>query len=410
MRRPSLATAACAVVTLLVCPSIVRAAEPEAGSTHMTPDRAVRCLVDGQERVWRVQCTDPDAPGKKICLFALDHELDEDGAPTRVLERARPCDASGSFDQDALRAQGYALVPAVADAPHGWMRDERGRVFQVTFDLHKRLYAGVSWAPVFHDADGEAAAGRTSFDFGLFAYEHTTGDRRTGFRHRVRLVEGSVQLAPFGAEAVLAHYDFSRRSVIPLVRLTTFWGTPRRHDIAAHMGGWFELGHLQVDELADGRTETLWRYATAHLTWDLWRSPDMSSFVRFRGGAGLERAVVEKDADGAPGTNLDRDAVTPAGAAEADLTLDDDGFHHVTLMAQLERPIFSGEARDLRTSAKRAQLRAAYEVILVAVNDQPVTLRFAGEALYRDDIPGVAAGWDLRATAGVRLSLWAPAR
>jgi hypothetical protein len=216
-----------------------------------------------------------------------------------------------------------------------------------------------------------------------------------------------VQLAPFGADAVLVHYDFSRRSVIPLVRLTTFWGTPRRYDIAAHVGGWFELGHVQVDEVEPGRTETLWRYATAHLTWDVWRSPDMSSFVRLRGGAGLERAVVEADADG---TTIDRDAVTPAGALEGNLTLDEDGFHHVTFEGQFERPLFTGDARDVRTSARRAQLRAGYEVILVAVNDQPVTLRFAGEALYRDDVPGVAAGWDLRAIAGVRLSLWAPAR
>jgi len=53
----------------------------------------------------------------------------------------------------------------------------------------------------------------------------------------VRLVEGDVQLAPFRADATIVHYDFSRRSQIPLVRITTFWGTPRRYDVgtAAHM-------------------------------------------------------------------------------------------------------------------------------------------------------------------------------
>ena len=405
MRRASLAVALCALATTIVCPRLAAAAPPE-DPPRLDPGRPIACLTDGDERGWRVQCTDTDDPAAKarVCVYAPDSELDEDGVWTRPLERVKACDSSGVFDQERLRRDGYTLVPGIADAPRGWMRDRRGRVFQITFDLHKRLYAGVSWAPTLYNARGEREAGRTALDFGLFEYERTTGSARTGFRHRLRLVEGQVQLAPFGADAVLAHYDFSRRSIIPLVRITTFWGTPRRHDIGAHMGGWFELGHVQIDEVAPDRTESLWRMATAHLTWDVWRSGDMSSFVRLRGGFGLERVVVESS-EGA-----DRDAVTPAGAVEADLTLDADGFHHLTFVSQLERPLYTGETAELRSSAKRAKTRLAYEVIMVAINDQPVTLRVAGEAQYRDDIPDVAAGWDLRATAGVRLSLWAPAR
>jgi hypothetical protein len=394
MPRAVLATAVAAVATMIVCPSLARAA-PTEEPPQLDYDHPVQCLTDGESRVWRVQCNEDT----KLCVYAPSHELDEDGTWTRQLERTRGCDTAGPFDQQALRAQGYQLVAGLADAPRGWMRDRRGRVFQVTFDLHRRLYAGVSWAPSQDDAS------RATLDFGLFEYEHTSGDARSGLRHRLRLVEGSVQLAPFGADATLVHYDFSRRSVIPLVRITTFWGTPRRYDIGAHVGAWMELGRVEIDEVAPEKHETLWRYATLHATWDVWRSArDMSSFVRLRAGAGVERAVVD------PGAGIDRDAITPAGAVEADLTLDDDGFHHVTALAQVERPQFTGDARELRHSATRAQTRLAYEVILVAINDQPLTLRVAGEAEYRNDQPDVAHGWELRALAGLRLSLWAPAR
>jgi hypothetical protein len=411
MRRASLATALAAVAMTVVCPGLAAAAEPAAtGATNevhqINPSHPVQCLTDVEGNVWRVQCDEE----RKLCVWAPSREteevVDESRPPEwgRPLERVRPCDSQGDFE--SLRSSGYTVVRGENDTPQGWMRDERGRVFQIKFDLHKRLFAGVSWAPSIHDAAGEAAdAGRMRLDFGLFEWEDTydTIKGKAGFRHRVRLVEGDVQLAPFRADATVVHYDFSRRSNIPLVRITTFWGTPRRYDVGAHLGAWAELGHLQVDEVAPGTTESLWRLATLHATWDVWRSSyDMSSFVRVRGGAGIERAVVEEG-------RADRDAVTPAGAVDVDLTLDDKGFHHVTAVAQLEKPQFVGAARDVRRSATRAQAKVAYEVIVVAINDQPLTLRVAGEAEYRNDIPDVAPGWDLRAVAGVRLSLWAPA-
>ncbi len=411
MRRARWATALAAVATVFVCPALVRdasAANDDDEPAHLDAARSIQCLTDGDGRIWRVQCTDEDDPNSKakVCLYAPNSELDADGNWTRPLERARSCVAEGTFDQDGLRAKGFTLIPAIPDAPRGWMRDRRGRVFQITFDLHKRLYAGVSWAPLLHDAGGEDGAyDRAALDFGLLEFEHTTGSQKSGYRHRLRLVQGEVQLAPFGADAVLVHYDFSRRSQIPLVRFTTFFGKPRRYDIGAHVGAWVELGHLEVDEVAPDRSESLWRYMTVHATWDVWRSRDMSSFVRLRGGAGVERAYVDPMAGG-----MDRDAISPAGAVDVDLTLDGDGFHHITFVGQVERPQYLGEAADVRKSARRAQMRLAYEVIMVAVNDQPVTLRVASEAEYRDDVPGVDAGWDLRATAGVRLSLWAPAR
>jgi hypothetical protein len=391
--------AALGAAMVLVClPSGARA---EDGPPRIDPDKSIKCLTDGDGRLWRVQCTpEDDASARaRVCVYAPDSELDEDGQWVRPLERATRCYPDGEFDQDALKAKGYTLLPGLADAPAGWMRDRRGRVFQVNFDLHRRLYAGVRWAPRFGDDGG---LGRVALDFGLFEWEHTTNGGRPGaLRHRVRLVEGDVELAPFAADLTVLHYDLSWRAQRPLVRLTTFFGTPRRHDLGTPIGAWLEAGRLHIDEVAPDQRDTLWRFVTLHMTLELWRNQDMSSFVRLRGGVGFEEAHLEDQAE--------RVAFTPAGALEGDLTLDRDGFHHVTFAAEAERPGYV-ETIEGRGHARRAEVRAAYELILVAVNDQPVTLRIGGEAAYRDDIPGVAAGWDLRASAGLRLSLWAPPR
>jgi hypothetical protein len=62
------------------------------------------------------------------------------------------------------------------------------------------------------------------------------------------------------------------------------------------------------------------------------------------------------------------------------------------------------------TFATRLRGEIAYEVIAMALNDQPISLRLATSAARRDDIPGFPTGWIYSATAGLRFSLWAPAR
>jgi hypothetical protein len=294
-------------------------------------------------------------------------------------------------------------VRGAADAPRGWMRDERGRVFQVTFDLHRRLYAGVAWTPTLRRAAGGGADwDRAAFDVGLLELEGTTGGERNGWRHRLRLGEGTVALAPFAADATVLRYDVSRKRAEPLFRITTFFGRPRRYDVDAHLGGWFEFAHLQAGEVAPDREETLWRYATAHLTWDVWRTREMDSFVRLRGGPGLESARE----DGRP----DRDALTWALAADGDFTIGASGFNRLVFLAQLERPIYFDRQPGEVARSRRALGRLGYERIVLAINDQPVTARLGAEAEYRADVPDVDPGWDLRAVAGLRFNLWAPPR
>ncbi len=311
---------------------------------------------------------------------------------------------------DALAKQGYRLQPARADSPYGWARDEHGRVMQVIFDLHRRLYVGVSWSPGLSgpllgggNAPKPASVGA---DFELFEYEYYHPESHgEGSRHRVAVGRGVVDLAPFSANAVAFHYDLSRRYSVPLLRITFFWPHPWRYDLKPHIGAWVEAGGLEVHHAATG-DESLWRLATAQLTWDLLQSRDMYSYLRLRGGLGVERTYAAS-----PIRANDRDAITPAVALDANVTLDEKGFHHVTGLAQIETPRYGAHTPAAAGKGDtRLKAELGYEVIFMAWNDQPLTLRLATGASWRDDIPGVDARWAFTATAGVRISFWAPAR
>jgi hypothetical protein len=97
------------------------------------------------------------------------------------------------------------------------IEDERGRIFQVTFDLHRRLYAGVGWSPTLRPpGGGDPSVDRLALEVELLELAIETGDAAAGIRHRLTLVEGSMQLAPFTADLTLARYDLSRRRSAPL--------------------------------------------------------------------------------------------------------------------------------------------------------------------------------------------------
>jgi hypothetical protein len=394
MAKFAIRSATGAAAACLAAAALARPARAEPGDLPaMSPDRPVLC-VDGagpEGRRWRVQCDDRE----KTCLWAPDGELDRQGRVKRDLERAQSCVPVPASALAERRARGYRLVRALPDAPYGWERDERGRVFQVNFDLKRRLYLGAAWTP--QRRAGQSDTGRTAIDFGVLVWEYLHRSR-SPTRHRVRLVEGQARIAPYSGEVVLAHYDVSRHYDNPLLRITTFIGRPRRSDLTLHLGAWLEAGGVEMHgrELGDAR---LWRLATAQATLDLWQSADLESFARVRAGVGAEGA----SEDSVP----DRTAVTPVGAVETQLTLDRRGFHHLGAELTHERPRYV-TGTDGWAQRTRAQLH--YELIVLALNDQPLSLRLAAGAERRDDLAALDDRWALTAQAGLRFSLWAPPR
>ncbi|MBA2542914.1 MAG: hypothetical protein H0V17_24925 [Deltaproteobacteria bacterium] len=366
----------------------------------MSPDKPVICGRDTEGKVWRIQC---DAAAK-VCIYAANEELSSSGRRTKPLERARDCEIDQDFDRKKLEASGYSFVQGRVDAPYGWLRDERGRILQVNFDLRKRIFFGAAYTPQ-KILDNPLESKRTSVDFGLLSFNKLS-DGATPTMHRIRLVHGEVHVEPFSAEITIAHWDVSRRFLDPLLRLTTFVGQPQRHDLHLNLGLWTEAGGLEIHPSQGGHS-TIWKHATLQGTLDLWQSPDLNSFVRVRSGIGLEGQHTD-------GTGY-RSALVPSSAFEIDAQVDDDGFHNVKFEFTHEAPRYfvpfqnSVEGSSQRF-ATRLKAKLSYEAIILAINDQPLSIKLAAGGEKRDDIFGVPDQWAFVADAGLRFSLWAPPR
>ncbi|MBK9518419.1 MAG: hypothetical protein IPO09_13925 [Anaeromyxobacter sp.] len=357
------------------------------GSPALRADQPVRCLY-GPSGAFRAQCDDR----ARRCLVAQDAMLDAEGRPSGPLEQAGACLAPAIREADLA---GWTLVPALADTPPGYRRDERQRATQVSFDLGRRLWLGFGaavggqpWQP------GALASSGLRLDVPF-----TWGEARA--LGRVRALEGFTAVDGSAAELSAVSVDFSRAYPHPLLRLTTFFGTPRRYDPPLYVGLWAEA--LRFESLrtrAGGRHERTGALAAA-LTFDFWRSADFGSFLRARTGGGWEKASGRDDGDWAV-----------HWLVEGEVALDEDGLSHLRGAAgsELVLPAGDGPAAPLPDRRWRHQARLEWERILVSVNDQPVSLVVLGRASRRTDVPDWPDGWTAEATAQLRVNLWAPPR
>jgi hypothetical protein len=367
------------------------------GAPALRLDRASRCFERPGGGRWRAQC---DAT-TKTCLVAPDAELSADGEQRTELDRAAPCILPGWREED-LVPQGYRIVEALAEAPPGWQRDERQRLMQVNFDLARRIWLGAGYGlGSFPWTDqGEATAGvRIDVPFRMAGAPALA---------RIRALETYVGFDGTYGDFTAFGIDASRAYPSPLVRVTTFVGRPRRFDPPLFVGGWLEAVRVESLRTETGRWYDRLSFGAVALTLDVWRSRDLASFVRLRGGAGYEQVE-----------DLTGGAWTPQAAADLDMTLDRDGFHHAraSFVSEWIRPVSSGDLQPedealprLPGGRHRYTAKAEYEWIFLAVNDQPLSLVLDGRAQRRNDVPGLPTRWHFQGTASVRFNLWAPPR
>lgn len=365
--------------------------EPAKERLELEVDKPIYCVtMKPTARVpsglFRVQC-DKD---RRVCLAAPQRLLSTSGETSAPIERSDGCWSDGVAQVEKRIAEGYRFVEAVAEAPPGWYRDAFGRVLQVNFDLHRRVYFGGGWAPSFYPRS-PYQLGRGRADFGI-EIDVSNGWRQV---HRLRFLETTAWLGPdTRIDGALVRYHFSRVAPVAPLHLTTFFGAPRRFDLNLNIVGWFEA--LRFEWVQNHGFLTI---VNAQPAFDLWVSRDLDSYVRIRVGPALELDLVSRS----PALKLE-------GALEGDFTIDRDGFHHLTAQVQAEKLFFDAPQAFRVSNPQRLRLRAGYEVILLAINDYPLTAVIDGRAIWRDDLPAVRAGWDFQAFVGLRFSFWAPAR
>jgi len=381
---PSIALVVALVATSSPEPSKPKLPAFQPGTPLLQHGAQTRC-VPRQDLRWRTQCDSE----KRTCLIAPDVELNSDLTPGAPLDRADYCFAEMREDE----LEGFTLVPAVAAAPPGWRRDERQRIMQVNFDLNRRLYVGGAWAPVGTAPGAGHALVAAGFRAEWLSDEWDDDESRT--LTRLTLLDGEAFVDGSSIDAVAVQLDTSRSGNRPGIRISTFVGAPRRFDVELNFNYWVEALRFEQRWAPDARYSRL-SFGNVGGTLDLWQSKGLESYVRLRVNVGMERDIFH-------GVLLG----TPGGAAEADLTLDTNGFHHLRSSATFERvlPLESGWH-----PANRIRLELGYELVFLALNDQPLTAFVEGRLEKRGDIPERARDWEYLTLAGARFSFWAPAR
>jgi hypothetical protein len=334
---------------------------------------------------YRVQCDE----ATRTCLAAPDMVLYDGKETPEPLARTSYCGGDALLHR-AL-AESWPFTLAVPETQPGWYRDERGRVMQVNFDLTRRVWFGGSWAPrgTSHTLDQNIAHPEVGVDVSWLDEDDET-------LHRLHLFELGAWLAggvDTRLEGTLVRFDSSQRRRSPPVRLTTFLGTPRRHDLDLNLTWGGEL--VRLEALAGSSFLTV---GELDLVLDIWHSRDLESFLRVRAGPAVEIDLPLKST-----------YLRPAVALEGDFTLDPEGFQHLRFSAAGEKLFFEPSVDGRPSSPARLRTRAAFELIVLAINDYPLTLFVDGRATWRDDLPSLR-GWEVTGDAGLRFSFWAPAR
>lgn len=357
--------------------------------------KPIWCVTDAKGREFRVQ-DQLQADGTHLLLIAPNEE-----ASGRPLSRTADCSrGNGGMDAIGPNAARSPRVSAIAEAPPGWYRDEQGRVFQVSFDLRRRFYLGAGWKPAL-GAQGEGQAiERAYVDMGLEA-SWLRHEART--RHTIRALNAHATFDDLEAEGTFFSWEMVHASTTPLLRITTFFGTPRRYDTKMDMGFGARLLSVHHRPHRDDDLTDL-EIGEGHVAWYPWHSDDLYDSVRItlggNGGATYRGGGELRDG---------QFWVGPRAGLELFGNLDRDGFHYLHGRVQAGLPVAVGgtEAGKMRT---RARAEVGYEVIFLAINDQPLSLRTTAALDQRDDVQGQAPELEASAFTGLRFSFWAPAR
>lgn len=264
---------------------------------------------------------------------------------------------------------------------------------QTEFDMNRRFWLGGRWAPTLGQ-NGRREPDRAAIEIGSRIDVPSADGRRRG---RVRLLEGDVTMRPLEATGTLVRYDESRASTTPILRLTTFWPGPARHDLYLDLGFWGEAMGVEYRPRGS-EDETLLRFAALGLSWDLWHGTDLEDYLRLRIGGALDDHL-QAGADR-------RIAATPVARIETDVVVDRAGHHRITADVGAEAPIVLAD--DGATVQRKLASNLGYELVVLAINDQPVTLRLSGTGGWRDDLIPAARGWEVGGGVGMRVSFWAP--
>jgi hypothetical protein len=368
-------------------------------------DKPIRCMTDEAGKIVRVQCDTKE--GKLVCLVAPNEQpYGGDIDHTKECESVESADAFKKLSLDGAR-----MVPAIAEAPPGYARAASGRAYQVKFDMLNRIYLGAAWVPTFQLSTQQLfnpadALGRGQAELGLtISYLSQKGRSR----HDIHILEGTATFADLELRGLLFSYDYEHIHRRPAFWLTTFFGHPRLYEVEPPLGWGFRI--LQINDRPPAFKDTLdMEFGEVHAAWNPWQSDNMYNHLRIEAGADTGKFWQDRN-DITKGPSSGTWYAGVDAAAKLRVSLGDSGLHNINVDFGYQHPVYL-EGPKNGTGANNFTLKASYEGVFAAINNQPLSFRASVEGASREDpfSPTNQRSVEVRGMVGLRFSFWAPPR
>ncbi len=302
------------------------------------------------------------------------------------------------------------MVPAIAEVPPGYERAVTGRAYQVKFDLMNRIYFGASWVPTFQLTaqslvSPEEMFGRGQAEMG-FHISYLSHAGRS--RHDIKILEGTATFADLELRGLLFSYDYQHLHRRPAFYLTSFFGSKARlYEVAPPLGWGFRV--LRINDRPPAFRDTLdMELGEVHAAWNPIQSDDLYNHLRIEAGVDIGKFWQDRN-DVQKGLGTGSWYAGFGARAKARIALGDSGLHYLNGELEYFHPTYL-DGPKAGTGANDFSIKAAYEGVFIAINDQPFSFRATAEGASREDPFNGTRALEVRATVGLRFSLWAPAR
>lgn len=358
---------------------------------HMDLDEKLWCTRGEHGESLRAQGVNTE----NWCLYAHAHLLDRHGDPTDEPAAATSCSCGESihipWERLELEGESYQMVPALLSAQPGYTRDEHGREFQISFHLRRRGFVGVSNAMTV-DFDGQTppVGHSPSVEVGGISDHHLEDEDR---RMRNRFLEARYRRDPVEFEGLLMRVE--EVDIRPDDGLWLTFGE-RRIDIPVAPGYGLTFGRFQYNRFDDTALALL-DIGAIHGNFDLYQNRRAENYVMVRIGGGM----------GVRFANIDEERplyAHPELGLETAWTLGERGTTAIRADLRLQPSLELVPGNFWMVG----EANAAFEQILFAIRDNPVTLFIQPEVRHRRvDFAGLDEV-DYRLFAGVRFNMFVP--
>lgn len=284
-----------------------------------------------------------------------------------------------------------------------WEIDGEGRTFRVGFDPGSRWLLGAGWA-LGMSPDGDwagVAAGQVETGL-LLRHVLVDLEEETAWKLYHEVLRGRLWLGDLGAapvprlDATLYRGAYLRWQRDGFITLPT--SPPRRLQFPLNIGLDVVVGRFETTAPATGLAARL-ELLRAHFLLDAWRSQVPGLYAQF--GLGLGYDLWLDGRFGAGGELGVEHLVSPGSDFTAAVRWETVDGRHVVEAAGDCGAWWS----DRRGWGVRAGASATYEVIWLAINDQPLSAYVEAAYRYEQLLPDPSTEHELRATLGLRLGI-----